>query len=172
MIKMTGGKKIDTIFVLIIFSVFALSVLMVLILGASIYKNMTDIKREDQGERSLLSYIWTKVKNGDKAESIHIGDFHGQSALYFDEEIVGIKYTTAIYQYEGWVYELFSEVGIDFLPEDGVQVMRINDLLFEEYEYGMIKVSTGSRSLLLYPRSGKAGERFDTAFMEGGLSDE
>ena len=155
MIKTTGKRKVDTVFVLIIFSVFALSVLMVLMLGASVYKNMTDITRDEQDERSLLSYIWTKVKNSDKADSIRVGDFHGLSALYFDEDFSGTLYHTMIYQYDGWVYELFCETGIDFLPEDGVQIMRINDLMFENIEYSMIRVSTGTRSLLLSPRSAR-----------------
>jgi len=158
--KGTGKSKVDTVFVLIIFSVFALSVLMVLMLGARVYKNMTDITSENQEERTLLSYIWTKVKNGDKSGSISVGDFYGLTALCFDEDFGGTPYRTAIYQYDGWLYELFCETEMlsdpsgGFLPEDGVQVMRIDELVFENAEYGMIKVSTGTGSLLLSPRSG------------------
>ena len=152
-IKATGRNKIDTVFVLIIFSVFALSVLMVLMLGASIYKNMTEITSDGQSERTLLSYIWTKTKNNDKEGIVRVGEFSGLSALCFDEDIDGTHYTTVIYQYDGWVYELFSETGIEMWPEDGVRVMRIDDLEFEEPGYGMIKVSTGTMSLLLAPRS-------------------
>ena len=158
--KGTGKSKVDTVFVLIIFSVFALSVLMVLMLGARVYKNMTDITSENQEERTLLSYIWTKVKNGDKSGSISVGDFYGLTTLCFDEDFGGTPYRTAIYQYDGWLYELFCETEMlsdpsgGFLPEDGVQVMRIDELVFENAEYGMIKVSTGTGSLLLSPRSG------------------
>ena len=158
--KTSGKSKVDTVFVLIIFSVFALSVLMVLMLGARIYKNMTDITNENQEERTLLSYIWTKVKNGDKSGSISVGEFYGLTALCFDENFDGVPYRTSIYQYDGWLYELFCETGMltdpesGFLPEDGVQIMRIDKLVFENAEYGMIKVSTGIGSLLLSPRSG------------------
>ena len=160
MIKTTGKRKVDTVFVLIIFSVFALSVLMVLMLGARVYKNMTDITSENQEERTLLSYIWTKVKNGDKSGSVSVGEFQGLTTLCFDENFGGTPYRTAIYQYDGWLYELFCETEMitdptsGFLPEDGVQVMRIDELEFEGVENGMIKVSTGVGSLLLYPRSG------------------
>jgi len=161
MMRTTGKNRIDTVFVLLIFSVFALSVLMVLMLGARIYKNMTDITRQGQDERTLLSYVWTKVKNGDKAGCIYAGDFSGQSALYFDEEIEGTYYRTAIYQYDGWVYEMFCDIELFnetraeylLLPEDGVRVMEIDDLRFEDTEYGLIRVSTGASSMLLYPRS-------------------
>ena len=153
MIKTTGKNKVDTVFVLIIFSIFALSVLMVLMLGAGIYKNMTDITGDGLNDRTLLSYIWTKIKNSDREGSVNVGEFNGISALFFDEEISGARYRTIIYQYDGWVRELFSEIGLDFLPEDGLRVMRIDDLKFEEPGYGMIRVSTGTRSLLLTPRS-------------------
>ena len=173
--KRTGESKVDTVFVLIIFSVFALSVLLVLTLGARIYKNMTDISGENQTERALLSYIWTKVKNGDKSDSIHVGEFGGLTALLFDEEFGGTPYRTAIYQYDGWLYELFCETELltdqtsGFLPEDGVQVMEIADLGFESLDYGMIKISTGNLSLLLTPRSGTAGGAIDADFVEGGI---
>ena len=173
--KRTGESKVDTVFVLIIFSVFALSVLLVLTLGARIYKNMTDISDENQRERALLSYIWTKVKNGDKSESIHVGEFDGRTALLFDEEFGGTPYRTAIYYYDGWLYELFCETELltdqtsGFLPEDGVQVMEIGDLEFESLGYGMIKVSTGDLSLLLSPRSRTADAVGLPDFNEGGM---
>jgi len=159
--KTAGKSKVDTVFVLIIFSVFALSVLMVLMLGARVYKNMTDITSENQKERTLLSYIWTKAKNGDKSDSIHVGEFRGLTALFFDEEFGGTPYRTVIYQYDGWLYELFAETELmtdpaaGLQPEDGVQVMEIDELRFENFDYGMIKVSTGYISLLLSPRSGE-----------------
>ena len=150
--KATGGQKIDTIIVLIIFSVFALSVLMVLMLGAGVYKNMTEISRESQDERTALSFIWTKVKNGDEAGKVYVGEFDGMPALCFDSEYGGADYRTVIYHYDGWVYELFSEIGYDFIPEDGVKIFAIDSLSFAEAEYGMIKVTAGERSLLISPR--------------------
>ena len=158
----TSGRRIDTIFVLIIFSIFALSVLMVLMLGASIYKSMTDITKQESEESTILSYIWTKSKSNDKNGSIRIGEYFGLPVLCFDEEYDGIKYTTAIYHYEEWVYELYTETELlaetdpklSFYPEDGIRVMPIISFDFAMLENGLIEVSAGKRNLLLYPRSG------------------
>ncbi|MCL2125023.1 MAG: DUF4860 domain-containing protein [Oscillospiraceae bacterium] len=152
MMKSAGKNRIETVFVLVIFSVFALSVLMVLMLGANVYKNMTEISRSGQDERTVLSFIWTKVKNGDDAGSVYVGEFCGQPALCFDKDYGGAMYQTVIYHYNGWVYELFYETGYEFFQEDGVKVYEIGDLRFEEAEYGMIKVSSHDRSLLISPR--------------------
>ena len=164
MVKTTGKNRIETVFVLVIFSVFALSVLMVLMLGAGVYKNMTEISREGQDERIVLSFIWTKIKNGDEAGSVYTGDFYGGSALFFDKDYNGAPYRTVIYHYDGWLYELFSEVGYEFFPEDGARVFEISNLSFEDAEYGMIKVTAGDRSLLVSPRGEPADFMPDIIF--------
>ena len=151
--KATGGRKIDTVFVLIIFSVFALSVLMVLMLGASVYKNMSETSRDGQDERTLLSYIWTQVKNRDGDGDLYIGKFDGLTALCYDEVFGDSTYQTVVYHYDGWVYELFYDTELEFFPEEGQKVMEIAEMKLEEQEYGIIKVSSGEKSILIYPRA-------------------
>jgi len=152
MMKTTRGQRVDTVFVLIIFCVFAVSVLMVLMFGATIYQNMTEISREEQDERTVLSYIRTKVRNNDEAGSVYVGDFQGLPALCYDEEFGGIAYRTVIYHYNGWVYELFSEAELDFHPQDGVPIMELGELRFDKLDRGLIKVSSGTKELLILPR--------------------
>ena len=197
MVKSTGKNRIETVFVLVIFSVFALSVLMVLMLGASAYKKMTEISREGQDERTLLSFIWTKVKNGDEAGNVYVGDFYGKPALHFEEEYSGVKYETVIYHIEscwvpgddwdnrlsedewnrriseeywlpddddGWafyangVYEIFFDEELGLKPTDGTEVIKIDNMTFEEAEYGMIKITVGERSLFISPRGEKKAD--------------
>jgi len=154
MSKLSRGRSIDTIFVLIVFSIFAISILMVLMLGASIYRNINDISHDGQSEHTALSYIWTKTKNYDDAESIHVGDFNGVSALFIDEKLGDTYYRTSIYHYDGWLCELFSETTLVFSPQDGVRVIRVDGMRFEAVENGLIRATTGVKSLLLSPRSG------------------
>jgi hypothetical protein len=59
-----------------------------------------------------------------------------------------------ISHYNGWVYELFFEKELEFWPGDGERIMEAQDLAFEEIEYGLIRISTGERSLLISPRGG------------------
>jgi len=151
------GRRIDTVFVIIIFCVFAVSVLMVLMLGASVYRNMIETSREGQDERVVLSYIWTKVKNTDDNENVYIGDFHGIPALSIDEKLGGTLYRTVIYHFNGWVYELFSEADLNFYPEDGIRITRLASLSFQELDNGLIQVSAGARNLLIFPRGRTPG---------------
>jgi len=154
MSKISRGRSIDTIFVLIVFSIFAISVLMVLMLGASIYRNINEISHDGQSEHTALSYIWTKTKNFDESGGIDVGDFQGVPALFIDEFIGETHFRTAIYHYDGWLCELFSEAALEFSPEDGVRVIRVDELRIDTDENGMIRAVTGNKSLLLSPRSG------------------
>ena len=149
--KAARSQRLDTVFVLIIFSVFAVSVLIVLMLGASIYQNMAEVSQEGADERSVLAYIWTKSKNFNDAGMIYVSEYHGSNALMIDEELGGTRYQTIIYYYDGWLYELFSEYGLTFSPEDGVRVMRLSDLAFETARHGLIKVTSGWRNLFISP---------------------
>ena len=161
--KTVHDNRAGTATALIVFCVFTMSVLTVLVLGVSAYKKVMDITREGYEERLCLSYIWTKVKNGDKAEKVYITDFQGLTALSIDEVYDGITYHTVIYHYEGWVYELFYESGLEFSPGAGVTVIGVDYLSFEPTEDGLIKVSAGSENVFISPRAKSA-----VAFNGGG----
>jgi len=146
------GRSIDTVFVLIVFSIFAFSVLMVLMLGAGVYRNVNDISRAEQHEHTALSYIWTKVKNFDEANAISVGEFDGVPAIFIDEELAGTKFRTAIYVNDGWLLELFSEKALEFSLQSGRRIVQVDNIVFNELDNGLIEVMLGNKRLLLSPR--------------------
>jgi len=154
MIKMRKQhNKVDTAFVLLIFCVFAVSVLVVLMLSGSIYRNMVDISRNGHDERTALSYIRTKIRNLDSESFIAIDYFNGQSALSIQEFFGDITFETLIYHYDGYVRELFHEKGFEFYPEHGTPIVSTNMLHFEAIDGGLIRASTDIGSLIILPRS-------------------
>jgi len=146
-------NKVDNAFVLMIFCVFAASVFLVLMLGGSIYGNMIDVSAKGQSERDSISYIRAKIKSSDSAGSISINDFNGLQALVLSEIIEESEFVTYIYHYDGWVYELFHEKGLVFLPEDGRPIIKSDSLSFEVTDSGLIRISTDFGSLLISLRS-------------------
>lgn len=145
--------RIDTIFVLVIFCIFALSVLTVLMLSADIYRSMTDISRDRQDERTILSYIGTRVRAADEVGMIYVGDFDGINALFFDEVIGDTLFRTAIYHYNGWAKELFSNPDVSLPPSAGTQLMIIDDLYFREMAPGIIVATSAGVKLMISPRT-------------------
>jgi len=150
--KAVHDNKTGTVATLMVFCVFTMSVLTVLMLGVSAYRNVTDISREGHEERLTLSYIWTRVKNGDEAEKVYVTDFHGLSALSIDFVYDGVMFHTLIYHYDGWLYELPFESGLEFTPGAGMRVVKSASLSFEELDGGLIKASAGSQSAFISPR--------------------
>jgi len=143
----------------IVFCVFIISVFASMILGIGVYQNINETSRNGQEERVGLSYIWTKIKCGEAAGTVYIGDFHGISTLFIDEELGGSLHRTAIYNYDEWIYELFYQAedeflpGVFFSPPDGVPVLRNQSLQFEQLENGLLSVSLGDENLVVYPRN-------------------
>jgi hypothetical protein len=151
------GRKISDIAVLIIFCVFTISVFAVLIFSVSAYRNIHTATLENHDERIALSFLWTKVKSADLPENVYVRDFHGVSALFIDEEIDGVVNHTAIYHYNGWIYELFFESGNTFFPRDGVRLIENNSLTFEQFDNGLIRVTADSITMYISPTSMNEG---------------
>ena len=163
--KMRNNQnRVDTVFVLMIFCVFAVSVLLVLMLSGSTYQNMIEISREGQNERIALSYIRTKVRNTDSADSIYVSYFNELSALSLKETFGATTFITYIYLYNGWIHELFHERGQDFEPQHGIPVIQAESLSFETIDNGLIRVTTDFGSLLIFPRSGAGATVVEEGF--------
>ena len=153
-----SASKLDTPFVLLTFCVFAISVFLVLILSGSAYRNMVDMSAYGQNERIALSYIRTKIRQTDMANSISIQDFGGVPALTLFETIGTTEFATRIYYHYGWLHELFHETDLHFRPGDGIRVVPIERLEFFELENGLIEVATNHGYVQLMTRT-KTGVR-------------
>ena len=147
-------SRLDTPFVLLTFCVFAISVFLVLILSGSAYRNMVDMSAYGQNERIVLSYIRTKVRQADTANSINIEDFGGVPALTLREYIGMFEFATRIYHYDGWLHEIFYDTILDFRPGDGIPIVPIERLEITELENGIIEIMTNHGYVQLLVRTG------------------
>jgi hypothetical protein len=154
MLKQMPALKSDVVFSILLFTAFAIAVLMTLMLGARFYQGMNEMSHSGHEERTSLSYMWSKIKNNDKIDMISVGEFEGIPSLLLFQVYGETTYVTRIYAYDGWIYELFSEYGFDMLPEDGTRILQADNLAFEMNDRGMIKVTAGMGSVFIYPRSG------------------
>ena len=143
-----GGKS-GIAAALMVFCVFTVSVLTVLIMGVGAYNSITDASRESYDATAVSAFLWTKTKNYDEAGRVYAGEFHGIPALYVEEEFSGVTYLTVIYQYEGFLREIFFEQGYQHIPEQGIPVLASDAVLFENLGGGMIKATTDSGEVFL-----------------------
>jgi hypothetical protein len=145
--------RVDTIFVLVVFVVFAASVLMVLMLGGNIYKNTTTLTGDGYDERTVLSYVWAKVKHSDAAGSIFLDEYEDLTMLVFEhEDPYGRLRRTLVYYIDGWLYELNMRAAVFPGLAAGQRIIKTLPLIFDDAGDGLIRASVDGRSLLIYPR--------------------
>ena len=150
--KTGRGEKVGGAAALMVFCTFAMLAFSVLMLGAGAYKNIAGASRDGSDERLCLSYIWTTVKNNDEADGMYVGEYNGVSALFIDEVIGDTAYSTIIYHYDGWVFELFADSMYDFSLGEGARVIQADSLRFEESDEGGILATSGNVSVFIAPR--------------------
>ncbi len=135
--KKSGQKhSIENVFVLMLFAVFAITIVAVLALGARSYKRLVERDNDSYNERIITSYVVAQIRTHDEADAVEIGGFDiddatdGVNTLHLYEEIDGFSYEMRIYYYEGQIYELFSSTLSELEPEDGTPVMEAHALNF------------------------------------------
>ncbi|MDE5894230.1 MAG: DUF4860 domain-containing protein [Acetatifactor sp.] len=111
--KQEKNHIVDVLFVLALFVVFTLSALVLVILGASVYKQTVSYMDENFTARTAYSYLTEKVRQNDLYDSISLGQLEGTEALVMTQEINDTTYATYLYLYEGNLRELFMRQGSD-----------------------------------------------------------
>ncbi|MDO4482139.1 MAG: DUF4860 domain-containing protein [Bacillota bacterium] len=139
----TAGKKyISGISVLTVLGIFAICVLIVILTGAKIYKDVYERDSRSFEQLTAVRYITTKVRQAPDSDGIFSVSLEGTDALAMKEFIDGEEYCTLIYCREGWLCEYFGIIeGDDFsqLKDSGERVVRTSEF-HPEIDRGMLTV--------------------------------
>jgi hypothetical protein len=126
------GTGVSSLLVLLLFTAFAVCVLLVLQTGAGDYRRLTDRDEASYSKRTAVQYIITRVHQADTAGNVLVGTFDalpGSSeeqqgdTLFLVEDIDGESYCTRLYCADGYLRELFSAQEETFVPGDGEAVL-------------------------------------------------
>ena len=126
--------SIENVFVLVLFAIFAMTIVAVLALGANQYKSLVERDNNAYNKRIMSA----QIRGYDRADAVKVGGFASPdvddevNTLHLLETIDGIRYDLKIYYYQGKVYELFAAEESEMKPEDGVAIMDAKDLHFEK----------------------------------------
>lgn len=119
---------------------FAGAVLLVLLMGAGIYRSAAASSDAAYSERVCTAYIAEKLRHGDEAGGVLLGEFDGREALFLESVQNGVYYTDIIYSHDGWLWELFCEKGADFSREDGVKIIDVRSVRISETAPGFFSI--------------------------------
>lgn len=142
--------EIDSVFVLLLFTLFAGCILMVLLLGASSYEKLVKRDTEAYNARTGVQYIAAKLRHGDASACVQAGSFADKNnteadeipTLYLGMSAEGEFYYTKIYYYDGYLRELLCMEEDELEPEDGQEVLRATSFSVEQ-EGTLLTVSVG-----------------------------
>ena len=139
-------SRITGVLTLLTLTIFALSVLLVLLTSASLYRNLVDSGERGYARRTALQYLTTRVR---QAETVEVGTIEGCETLILGETIDGECYTTHVYCYEGWLRELYAVPGAKLPPEAGEAIMEAETFGLK-LEGHLLTVMFGTDTLFLH----------------------
>ena len=143
--------KITELLALVVFTLFALCLLLVLLTGARDYRNLVARGGESYAARTAAMYVTTRVR---QAQSICVEDFGGCESLTTREEQDGEIYLTRIYCYGGWLWELYSSEDAALSPGDGEQVLEAEAMALS-LENDLLTVDMDGTRLVFWLGQGK-----------------
>ena len=166
----TVKHEIDTLFLLLLFTLFTGCILMVLLLGASSYEGIVKRDTGAYDARTGVQYIAAKVRHSDEAGCIQTGSFSDRtdrtadniSTLYLKMSVGGEDYYTKIYYYDGYIRELLCPDNITLHPEAGQEVLAASSFSVVQKD-SLIRITVGEEkgaehSMNLYIRSEEGGQ--------------
>ena len=160
--RMVERHHIGWLAVLLLFCVFAGSILMVLLMGARDYQRLTERDRRGFDQRTAVQYLASRVRAADRVQGVAVGPFDGENqeqTLFLYETVDGERYYTRVYCYDGYLRELFAGEGDSFSPEDGERILEAQQLKLNMTDHVLdLSVTAGDGTeleLSLTLRSGK-----------------
>lgn len=140
---MEQGKQhiTDVIFVLSLFCVFAVLALFVVVLGANVYKGISNNMAENYNARTSITYITEKIRQHDNQGYVQIKDIADSSALVITQDMEGTVYETWIYVIDGNLREIMVKQGTEVLPGSGQTIMNLESMDMEKIQGGLIELT-------------------------------
>lgn len=117
---------IDTLFVIALFCLFALSAIFLITIGANIYGKTVNNMEDNFNNRTALAYITEKVRQSDSTDSLSIGTFHECPALIITSKIEDTEYLTYLYEYDGYLREIMIRKGMTLDPGIGQTIIAVS----------------------------------------------
>lgn len=132
---------IDGVFVVSLLLMFVISALSVIAIGASIYKKNVSLMSDNYSHRIASAYITEKVRQSDIYGAVYVRNMFGENVLVMKQDIGGTLYDTYIYEYDGYLMELFARDDLkDFYPQSGQKILKISGLDINEASASIISV--------------------------------
>lgn len=138
---------VDILFVLALFGLFAVSALMLVTIGASVYQNTIEDMDSNYDARVVSSYLAEKLRQSDilldGESSASISELGDSPALVLSQERNGAIYDTYLYYHDGYLKELLVKRGNDTGGDSrsaGQEIVALQDFSLEWAADGLLEI--------------------------------
>ena len=118
--------SVQGVFVFVLLGLFALMSTLMVLLGAQMYRGTVDKTTRNNEDRVLSAYVRSMVRAQDAADAVRVETNGDTQCLALYEDIDGETFVTWIYQYDGQLYEQFTEADYAFDPAGGSPICPAN----------------------------------------------
>ena len=129
----------DMVFALLLYGLFALLSLLLVLIGAQVYRSIVRQTEARSDTRASLSYVANKIRS---AEEARLQTREGVPVLVLPEQAGEQTYETLIYFYDGLLRELFQREEDAFLPANGEELTPLQAFTMEESPGGLLTVTS------------------------------
>lgn len=140
---------VDIIFVLALFCVFAACALMLVTLGAGIYKRTLNEMEANYSSRTAFAYVTEKLRQYDSEGGLSLTDLNGTPAVLLTQEINGETYFTFLYlDSDGYLKELFVKKGTSLgsgTLAAGQKILELSDFQAQQLSDSLFHFSMVSK---------------------------
>lgn len=148
------SHRVNGVLMLLVYGGFALFSLLLVVVGARVYRNIVSTGQENTRVRAAFSYVAGKVHMS--TGSLSLKEEGDLKILVLGTQTEG--YETRIFYYDGAVRELYQESEQEFLPEMGEKIVEVQEFHMEFTDEG---------NLLLRAVDSKGREQSLHLYIEG-----
>lgn len=125
--KENRHRSTQTLLILLIFSMFALSSLLLVFIGADAYQKVSRSLTANHQMRTSLSYVANKIRTAEGEPNLKLETMEQTKALVIDSEYENEVFKTYLYCHDGYLMEFFAGAEDPFLPDSGEKLTELHD---------------------------------------------
>lgn len=132
-LKISNEHRIDTIFILALLVLFAMTSFLVVAIGAKQYQSIADNMTANYETRTITAYLQEKINQSDCSDVLTICTIGNSDALKLTQKIQEQSYDTYIYAYDGYLWEITVSSLTAVAPGNGQKIIETGHWEIEEF---------------------------------------
>lgn len=130
-LRKSSGHTIDMVFILGLLAVFGITSFFVILVGAKQYQATANRMSDNYETRTISSYLEEKLNQNDIRGAGAVVQLDSTDALALTQIINGQSYTTYIYAYDGYIWEITVNSDTLVTPGSGQKILETGDMKIE-----------------------------------------